>query len=103
MQFFIPQAKKAEYEVQYQAIIDALKDQFRWTINDRKIFSLSYLHDKKDYTVEVGRLEPLENRYETVAILESSTYLVFTRTKSGAPGVTILVNKDEAQSVVDFD
>lgn len=101
MKFFIPQAKKSEFETKYQTIIEILKDQFRWPIVERKIFSLDYVHDKKSLSVEVG--QELKQRYEVMAILESSSYLVFTRTPSGAAGVTLLVNKAEVESVVDFD
>jgi hypothetical protein len=103
MRFFVPQSKKAQQLSDYQAIIALLKDQLRWPIEDRKIYSLSYTHDKKDYSVEVGKLEPLEGRYTVLAILDSSVYLVFTKAKDGRPGTTILVNKTEVTQVVEFE
>ncbi len=84
-------------------MIDFLQEQLHWKITDRRIFRLGYIHDKKAYTAEVGQLEPLEHCYEIQAIFESNAYLVFTKAKSGGSGVTILVNRDEAQSVVEFD
>jgi hypothetical protein len=103
VKFFIPQTKKSEYDKQYQAIIATLKDQLRWPITDRRIYSLEYVHDKKNFKVEVGKLDPYEQRYEVVAILESSTFLVFTRTKDKGVGVTILVNPQEVTGIVNFD
>ncbi len=103
MKFFVPQAKKSEQEATYQAISEQIVEQMRWTIAPRRIYSLKWLHDKKQYSAEVGQLEHNENRYTIMAILESNAYLIFTRGKNGAPGTTILVNKDEAYDVVEFE
>jgi hypothetical protein len=102
MRFFVPQARGPEQEQTYQSIIAALKDQLRWPISPRRIYSIQYHHDKKTYAAAVGTLEPLENRYEILAILESNFYLIFTRLPNGAHGVTILVSKDEILEIEDF-
>lgn len=103
MKFFIPQAKKTELDDVYSGIIAALKDQLHMPIDERRIFSLEYVRGKKRYRAEVGQLEQAELRYEVLAIFESKVYIVFTRSKSGDHGVTILVDKDEVISAVDFD
>ncbi|MFI5240434.1 MAG: hypothetical protein ACHQUB_01875 [Candidatus Saccharimonadia bacterium] len=69
----------------------------------QRIYSLDYTHDKKHIHMEVGKLEPLENTYEVIAIFQSNSYVVFTKTKTGANGVTILVSKDEVEKIVEFE
>lgn len=102
MQFFIPHTKKAESEELYNGITEVLKDQLRVQITNRKIFSISYTHEKKDWYAEVGQLEQ-KGRYEIVAIFEASPYIVFTQTKSGDRGITLLINKDEVTEIQDFE
>lgn len=103
MKFFLPQTERPQYETVYKAIVDSLKEQLRWQVVERRIFSLRYIHDKKEYLAEVGMREPLEHRYEIMAILESNAYIIFTKTAAGQPGTTILVEKSEAQEVIEFD
>lgn len=103
MKFFLPQTTRPQYEATYKGIVDSLKEQLRWSVIDRRIYSLRYIHDKKEYLAEVGKREPLEHRYEIIAILESNAYIIFTRTTAGQPGTTILVEKGEVQEVIEFD
>ncbi len=102
MNFFVPQTKKSQQEATYQAISEQIVDQMRWTIAPRRIFSLRWIHDKKEYYAEVGKKEQNEYRYQIMAIMESNSYLIFTRSESGTSGTTILVNKDEVTEVLEF-
>ena len=99
----MPQADKGNTEATYQAIVAQVKDQLGWKLSERRIYSLHYLHDKKEYTVQVGELVPREHRFQVLAIFESNAYVVFTRTPDGYSGTTILVDKNEALGVVDFE
>ncbi len=103
LRFFVPQAKRGDFEAVYQGIIAQVKDQLGWKISDRRIYSLRHLHDKREFLTEVGELEPHEHRYQVMAILESNAYIVFTRTTDGHSGTTILVDKTEALAVTDFE
>ena len=103
MKFYLPNTKKNEQEAVYRDIISVLVDQFRLPINARRIHSISYTTGKHKWHAEVGKLEEQENRYEIVAIFESKPYIVFTKTKDGGSGLTILVDKDEATNVEYFD
>lgn len=99
----MPQAEKGNTEANYQAIVAQIKDQLGWKLTERRIFSLHYLHDKKEFTVQVGELVPREHRFQVVAIFESNAYVVFTRTPEGYSGTTILVDKNEVIAAVDFE
>lgn len=103
MQFFIPKIKKSEIETVYSQMIDVIKDQLRLSISARKIFSITYIRDKKEWHSEVGKLHQQNDRYEVVAIFESRPYVICTRGRDGANGVTILVNKEEITAVNDFE
>jgi len=103
LRFFVPQAKKSEYEASYQAIIDHIKDQLGWKLSERRIASLRHIHDKREFLTEVGELEPQEYRYQVMAIFESNAYIIFTRTPDGHTGTTILVDKTEALATIDFE
>ncbi|MDP4038419.1 MAG: hypothetical protein Q8P54_00400 [bacterium] len=102
MQFFIPHTPKTNQLATYQSIIDAIKYQLGCKITDRKIYSLRYTHDKKDYSAIVGQLEQIENRYKVLAIIEANLYVVFARAVRTHDILTILVNKDEVHTIEDF-
>jgi len=102
MKFFIPHAKdKKQEKTVYESTKKFAEDQLGWDIEDRKIFSIQYRHESKDYYAEVGKKEQVEGE-EVIAILESTTYLICTPNRGVARGMPILVGKDEARSVVDF-
>jgi hypothetical protein len=104
MKFFVPQSKRGQSEPSYQNLFDLLKDQLRMPLTPRRIFSIDYTHDKKQWHAEVGKLEQQERRYEILAIFESAgVYIIVTQAKNGNPGVKILVSKDEVTDVKDFD
>lgn len=102
MEFFIPNTEKVGFESFYTDIIAKIKDQLKVVITSRKIFSISYTHDKKPCYAEVGKLER-NGRYEILAIFEANPYIVFTKAKNGEQNLTILVSKEEITQIQDFD
>jgi len=73
VKFFIPHAKdKKEAEKVFQGIKKFTKKSVGWDATDRRIFSLTYLHDRKKYHSEVGKPDDRVNE-EVVAILESGS------------------------------
>ena len=102
VRFFIPSIKKSELESTYTDMIAAIKYQFNWKVTDRRIVSLTYLHDRRKVTARVGEPEQFEHHYVVVAIFEAGNYLVVTRSPNGKPGPTIVVNTAEGSEVVDF-
>ena len=103
MKFFVPQTQRQNYEKAYRTIVDLVKKQMRMPVTERRIYSLRYVQDKKTWVAAVGQPEPQEGRYEILAILEAKPHVVYTRTKNGGEGVTILINNDDITEVVDFD
>ncbi|HSX02228.1 MAG TPA: hypothetical protein VLI05_02835 [Candidatus Saccharimonadia bacterium] len=101
MQFFLPHAG-SEPEVAYQRIVAILKSQFRLPIMERRIFSLRYTNSKRRWRAEVGELEQQEGLYEILAIFESKSYIIYTRTRGGNAGPIIMVAKDEVTAVEEF-
>ena len=100
--FFVPQAAPGAAEASYREIKQALVSQFRLPITDRRIFAVNYTNSKKHWYAEVGALEEQEDRYEILAIFESKQYIVFTRSRHGAAGPIILIDKTEVTDVEDF-
>lgn len=103
MQFYVPLATKRQQEDVYTAIVKLFEDQMRWTVQPRRIQSLKYLHDKKHYTAEVGKMDPSEGRYQVMAILESNYFVVYSRAAGGEHGTSILVNKSEVYELTEFE
>jgi len=103
VKFFIPHAKdKKQAEKVLQGIIKFAKQEIGWNITNRRIFSLSYTHEGKKYHSEVGKLDDLVNE-EVIAILESTTYFVCTPNRGVIRGMPVLVGKEEAEEIIDFE
>jgi len=101
--FFIPHVKdKKEAEKVFQGIKKFAKKSVGWEVTDRRIFSLTYLHDRKKYHSEVGKPDDRVNE-EVVAILESYTYLVCTYNRGVFRGEPVLVGKEEVKKIIDFE
>ncbi len=103
MKFFVPRTKPAKYQGAYENMAALLKDQLKATIGTERIYSLNYHQDKKDWRLQVGELEPRENRYEVLAIFESRPYIVFTRSRTSNAGTTILIDASDVTKVEYFD
>lgn len=103
MKFFVPFTKPGKAQEMWESIAKVLKTQFKIPISARRIYSLSYIHDKKPYHLQVGELDQQEQRFKVLAIFESKPYIVFTRAASGGPGPIILVSPDEVTAIEDFE
>lgn len=102
VKYFIPQTKKRDHADTYDAMVTAVGDQLKATVGQRRIFSISYVREKKLCYAEVGQMDQQEGRYTVMAILESNPYIVYTRAKNGEPGVMVLVSKDDVTDIQDF-
>jgi len=100
--FFIPHIKRHNFESAYESIKSAIKYQMGWNVTDRRIESLSYTSGKRKFTAKVGEFGMIEHRHEVAAIMEAALYLVVTRTKSGEPGPTILVDTKDVIEITNF-
>jgi hypothetical protein len=106
MNFFIPftKDKQREQEV-YEGIKKFLTQELGANFTDRKVFSLHYHHNGKDYYAEVGK-KHLLNGEPVIAILYEDIrklYHVCTPNRGVRGGGSILVGSDEVEEVVDFD
>jgi len=103
MKFFIPgQSDETKAEELYKGIKMFAKDNVRWDISDRRIFSLDFRDQGKPCHVEVGKRHPITGEI-VVAILDSNCYLVCTPNRGVARGMPLLVGKQEVSWVVDFE
>ena len=105
MRFFIPQANgPVSAEKTYASAIEEVEKLFRWDIEPRRVYSISYVDGKKRYKVQVGGLVPPGNNHTVLAIFESHSYVIYTSPRLGSQeGLKILVDKDNVIEVVDFD
>jgi hypothetical protein len=102
MKFFIPHADTPELEEHLlQATKDFAQKTTGWTIGPRRIYSIRYRHDGRDYKATVGQPEPRTHE-EVIAILDSNTYLVCTPNRGVLRGEPMLVGKDEVYASEDF-
>jgi hypothetical protein len=106
MKFFIPAAKdKAQEKNVYEGTRKFLSQELGAAFTDRKVFSLRYRHDGKDYYAEVGKLHSL-NQEPVIAILYEdmrSLYHVCTPNRGVIRGMSILVGGHEVREATDFD
>jgi hypothetical protein len=106
MKFFIPAAEDAAQEQRvYSAIKEFLGKELGAVFDDRKVRSLRYVHDGKEYYAEVGSLHAL-NGEPVVAILHEprrSLYHVCTTNRGVVRGGSILVGWGSVKAVEDFD
>lgn len=103
MKFFIPEANDAqETEAVYASIKAFTQQTTGWSSSDRRIQRIDYLHDRKPYFAEVGRIEKRTNGMCFV-ILDSVTYLVCTPLRGVVRGLPILVGKDQVTAITYFD
>lgn len=100
--FFMPHTKVNDYESAYELAKNAVTYQMRWPITERRIEGLTYLSNKKLVTAKIGETGEYERQFEAVAILESAKYIIVTKTISGRPGPTILVDTKDVVTIKDF-
>jgi hypothetical protein len=102
MKFFIPTAKDdTKGEELYEAITKFAQETTGWKISNRRIFSIDYFHEHKEYHVEVGKPDPMIGEV-VMAILESKAFLVCTPNRGVVRGMPILVGINEATDIIDF-
>lgn len=103
MKYFIPHSENAS---EAEQVLESIKKFVKMTIGfnttDRRIYSIHFHHNGKDYFAEVGKPEPQINE-EVIAILESNTFLICTPNRRVIRGMPILVGKEEVYSIEDFE
>jgi len=106
MKFFIPYASdEAEGEGVYDAIRKFITEEMIADLSPRRIFSLKYRHDGKDYYAEVGGHDSRVHE-PIIAILYDALrdlYYVCTPNRGVARGIPVLVGGNEVRHIVDFD
>ncbi len=102
MKFFVPRLESSEYEEAYKNMRDAVIEQMRTRVSERRIRSISYTHDKKRYVATVGEILPTNERFEVMAVFESKPFVIYTDSTMGGRGVTVLVNQDEITAMEEF-
>jgi len=106
MRFFIPAAEdEAQAESVYGSIREFLGTELGAAFDERRVFSLRYVHDGKEYSAEVGKTHAL-NGEPVVAILhepERRLYHVCTTNRGVARGGSILVGEHSVKACEDFD
>ena len=103
MRFFVPAVKdEADAEMVWEATKKFAEEMLGWEISERRIFSIAYQHQGKDYHVEVGKPDPRSNE-PVIVILESTTYLVCTPNRGVVRGIPILVGQDKVEKTTDFE
>ena len=102
MRFFVPAVKdETQAEEVWVSIKKFAEEMLGWEISERRIFSIAYQHQDKDYHVEVGKPDSRNNEL-VIAILESKTYLVCTPNRGVVRGIPILVGQDKVERTTDF-
>jgi hypothetical protein len=103
MKFFIPRIDEKQTQTVLNSIKKNIEENSGSNLINKKIFKLTYTFEDKEYTAEVGKVEPRQNE-EVLAILEtSSKYLVCTINRGVVRGSPIQHNKKEVGPVEYFD
>lgn len=103
MKFFLPYATdEAQAESVYAGIKKFAAEQTGWPITDRRIRSIEYRHEGKEYTAEVGEVNN-RNGETVIAILESKTYLVCTPNRCVRRGEPMYVGIQEVSKTETFE
>ncbi len=106
MKFFIPAAKDAPAaESMYDTICRFNTEQMTATLSLRRIYRVSGVHDRKEFTATVG--EPFQRLGETVVAILLDTkrncYFICTANRGVARGIPYLSGSDEIKSVEEFE
>lgn len=106
MEFFMPGvAPGQECERVYAALKAHLTRKFRYELSTRRIQSLQYVQNEKEFTAVVGAKEP-GDRGIVLAILSDPTrslYLVCTQYRGAGRHTPITVTEWSVQNAIDFD
>ena len=101
MKLFIPKIEPEKTSEIYDLILKSASWALGWPIENRQIFAMRARHNGKEYYYEVGQRDV--DGEVVLAILESVSYLVITPNRGFPQGHPILVGKNEAHYVEDFD
>ena len=104
MKFFIPHAKDAaEAESVYESIRSVAIESSPYRVVNRRIYRMRWRHEGTTYTSTVGE-QDVRLGEEVFAILDATAvYLVCTPNRGVFRGDAMLVGKDEALIVEEFD
>jgi hypothetical protein len=103
MRFFIPdEPDAAKAEERYEAIKKFASNTMKWEITDRRIFRLTFKEEGKECQAQVGKQDPITGEI-IVAILESNAYLVCTPNRFLRRGEPLMVGREEARWVEEFE
>jgi hypothetical protein len=75
------------------------------TLSERRIFRVSYAHEGRNYTAEVGKPDPRVNEH-VIVILEAperDLYLVCTANRGVVRGMPVMVGASSVLDVLEFD
>jgi len=109
MKFFIPEIDDSQdAEKLYEATRRFAERQTSFRATPRRIFSLSYHHEGKDYYSEVGKIharigEAVLVILETKTLADQIVYLVCSANRSVLRGEPMLVGEGEVYQVADFE
>jgi hypothetical protein len=105
MEFFIPYAKDAEQQTEvYEGIRKFVSESMGADLSPRRIFSLTYRHEGKNYHAEVGQTHSL-NGEPVIAILYEQMrdlYYVCTPNRGVLGDIPILAGAWCVERSVDF-
>lgn len=105
MKFFIPgAASDVERERVYEAVKMHLAQELGASLSNRRIRSLQYVHNGKNYSAVVGENDSGGLGVVTAILLDiiRSLYLVCTPYRGVISGSPILVGEHDVQAVADF-
>jgi hypothetical protein len=103
MKFFMPAAEDEEQaERVYNSVVKFNREQLRWEVSARRIFSIRWVHEGTEYYAEVGKPAPRLGE-PVLAILESNAYLICTPSRGVVRGEPMLVGTNEVIHLVDFE
>lgn len=101
--FFLPKAlEDAQRDRVYKNIIEHARKSTGWNSESRKIYSLSFTKERKNYITTVGEVDSYSGGM-VIAILESTgtAYLLYVADSQG-PNGPVMINKGNISDVIEF-
>jgi hypothetical protein len=101
--FFLPKAlDDTQTDRVYKNIIEHARKSTGWDIESRKIYSLSFTKERKNYIATVGEVDSYSGGM-VIAILESTgtAYLLYVANSQGPHG-PVMINKGNIRDVIEF-
>lgn len=104
LQFFVPHAEDAaQAERVWQSTKAFMESEGGYTVNDRRLYAVSYSHNGKKYKDVVGEVNVLVGE-EVLVILDAETlFLVCTANRGVLKGGPFMVGKDWDTHETEFD